>query len=77
MEVILAKNDNTRSTTFDIKSAVLDTDVDGNPVLVNDDIGEVKLNDILAEFLGQEIDFKISGALKISQDMFFGEGDDV
>lgn len=71
----MAKTDNTRSVTYDIKSAVLDTNVLGKLVLTNDEIGEIELQCILSEYLGKEIDFKIGGAIKISSDMFIGEDD--
>lgn len=62
----MAKTDNTKQIIYDLKSVVLDTD----------EIGAVKLNDILSEYLGKEIDFKIGGAVKISSELFDGEDED-
>ena len=69
----MAKLDNTKQIIYDLKAVVLDTNEDAELILKNDDIGEVKLNDILAEYLGKEIDFKIGGAVKVSPDLFIGE----
>ena len=69
----MAKTDNTKQVIYDIKSAVLDTDDTGVLTLSNEEIGVVALNNILAEYLGKEIDFKIGGAVKISENIFNGE----
>lgn len=69
----MAKTDNTKQIIYDLKSVVLDTNDKAELILVNDEIGSVKLNDILSEYLGKEIDFKIGGAVKISSELFDGE----
>jgi len=70
-----SKNDNTKQVIYDLKAVVLDTDDNGALILTNDEIGRVKLNDILSEYLGKEIDFKIGGAVKVSPELFIGKDD--
>mgnify|MGYP000933576373 CR=1 FL=1 len=65
-----SKTDNTKQTIFDLKAVILDLDDEGNKILTNEEIGTIKIKNLLEEFLGQEIDFKIGGDLKISNDMF-------
>lgn len=72
----MAKTDNTKQIIYDLKSVVLDTNDKAELILVNDEISSVKLNDILSEYLGKEIDFKIGGAVKISPELFDGEDED-
>lgn len=69
----MSKTDNTRQIVIDIKAAVLDINNKSELVLSNDDIGEVRINDIFAQYIGKEIDFKIGGFVKISSNMFDGE----
>lgn len=69
----MAKTDNTKQVIYDLKSVVLDTNNNGELVLVNEEIESVKMNDILSEYLGKEIDFKIGGAVKISPELFLRE----
>lgn len=68
-----AKNDNTKQTIYNLKAVVLDTNDKGELTLSNDEIGNIKVNDVLAEYLGQEIDFAIGGAIKISPELFEGK----
>lgn len=72
----MAKTDNTKQVIFDLKSVVLDKNERAELILVNDEIGSVKLNDILFEYLGKEIDLKIGGAMKVSSELFCGEDED-
>ena len=69
----MAKTDNTKQVIYDLKSVVLDTNNNGELIFTNDEIEAVKLNDILSEYLGTEIDFKIGGAVKISPNLFIGK----
>lgn len=71
----MAKTDNTKQVIYDLKSVVLDTDSNGELIFTNDEIESVKVNDILSEYFGKEIDFKIGGAVKISPELFTREDD--
>jgi hypothetical protein len=70
-----AKNDNTKQTIYNLKSVVLDKNDKGESVLSNDEIGTIKVDDVLSEYYGQEIDFAIGGAIKISPELFEGKDD--
>lgn len=70
----MAALDNIRQTIYNIKDVIVDVmvDEDGEEKLVlnGEDFCNVQLSDIFNEFIGYNIDLKISGAEPINPLMF-------
>ena len=70
----MAALDNTRQTIYNIKDVMVDVVVDedgGEELVLNgEDFSNVRLKDIFNEFVGYNIDLKVSGAEPINPLMF-------
>lgn len=67
----MAKLDNTKQVTYDIKDARVEIQ-DNELVLLNEDAFDqpIKISDLFNGYLGQAVDLKVVGAEHITQKVF-------